>query len=84
MVWIWHLLLHTTETFLKFCNREIKDTEGYLILINTSGMEQHVSLSNFTTLGNDTLRVLTAAPNSRFKVGYVQKKKINCLPYKIY
>ncbi|XP_070505141.1 alpha-glucosidase-like [Chironomus tepperi] len=49
--------------------REIENEEGYLILINTSGMEQHVNLSNFTTLNNDTLRVLTAAPNSRFKAG---------------
>jgi hypothetical protein len=48
------------------------NVEGYIIVINTSGEEQHIDLSAFSALGNQELHVLTAAPNSRFTAGYVQ------------
>jgi hypothetical protein len=58
----------TSSKHIAHC-RNYNGSEGYLIVINTSGSEQHVDLSALDILGKDKLRVVTAAPNSRLDAG---------------
>lgn len=52
-------------------HREL-DGEGYIVVINVAGSEERVSLSTFATPTNE-LTVATAAPNSRFDVGWAHE-----------
>lgn len=50
-------------------HRQLRDEEGYVIVINMSGTEQLVDLSEVSTLGNNVLNVIVAAPTSGFEAG---------------
>ena len=59
--------------WITFDRRELvieENIEGYIVVINVDGAEQPISLSVFTSAKAE-LTVATAAPNSKFKAGWV-------------